>query len=154
MYMYMYMCIYINVLIYIQLYVCMYICVLCIYVHINVFMYICIYVCMYMCVCVKTMVVIACRYFNALANNEVLPVKERLELPLPSMDERLGGITKGGLAVLHKQVCAVLSLLLGVRIRVMPRAKYWKNSMNNHVILKGVDVEVIKVIQLASEVYN
>ena len=31
---------------------------------------------------------------------------------------------------------------------------YWKNSMNNHVILKGVDVEVIKVIQLASEVHN
>ena len=31
---------------------------------------------------------------------------------------------------------------------------YWKNSMNNHVILKGVDVEVMKVIQLASEVHN
>ena len=26
--------------------------------------------------------------------------------------------------------------------------------MNNHVILKGVDVEVMKVIQLASEVHN
>ena len=39
-------------------------------------------------------------------------------------------------------------------MRVMPRARYWKNSMNNHVILKGVDVEVIKVIQLASEVHN
>ena len=32
--------------------------------------------------------------------------------------------------------------------------EYWKNSMNNHVILKGVDVEVMKVIQLASEVHN
>ena len=31
---------------------------------------------------------------------------------------------------------------------------YWKNSMNNHVMLKGVDVEVMKVIQLASEVHN
>ena len=117
-----------------------------------IYVYMCVCICV--CVCVKNMVVISCRYFNALANNEVLPVKERLELPLPSMDERLGGITKGGLAVLHKQVCAVLSLLLGVRMRVMPRARYWKNSMNNHVILKGVDVEVIKVIQLASEVYN
>ena len=29
-----------------------------------------------------------------------------------------------------------------------------ENSMNNHVILKGVDVEVMKVIQLASEVHN
>ena len=33
-------------------------------------------------------------------------------------------------------------------MRIMPRARYWKNSMNNHV--KGVDV-VIKVIQLVSE---
>ena len=41
---------------------------------------------------------------------------------------------------------------IGVRMRIMPRARYWKNSMNNHV--KGVDVEVIKVIQLASEMYN
>ena len=39
-------------------------------------------------------------------------------------------------------------------MRIMPCARYWKNSMNNHVILKGVDVEVIKVIQLASEVHN
>ena len=31
---------------------------------------------------------------------------------------------------------------------------YWKNSTNNHVILKGVDVEMMKVIQLASEVHN
>ena len=31
-------------------------------------------------------------------------------------------------------------------MRIMPRARYWKNSMNNHVILKGVDVEEIKVI--------
>ena len=38
-------------------------------------------------------------------------------------------------------------------MRIMPRARYWKNSMNNYII-KGVDVEVIKVIQLASEVYN
>ena len=37
----------------------------------------------------------------------------------------------------------------------MPRARYiLENSMNNHVILKGVDVEVMKVIQLASEVRN
>ena len=43
---------------------------------------------------------------------------------------------------------------IGIRMRIMLRAKYWKNSMNNHVILKGVDVEVIKVIQLASEVHN
>ena len=34
------------------------------------------------------------------------------------------------------------------------RRLYWKNSMNNHVILKGVDVEEMKVIQLASEVHN
>ena len=27
-------------------------------------------------------------------------------------------------------------------MRIMPRARYWKNSMNNHVILKGVDVVV------------
>ena len=39
-------------------------------------------------------------------------------------------------------------------MRIVPRARYWKNSMNNYVILKGVDVEVIKVIQLASEVHN
>ena len=41
-------------------------------------------------------------------------------------------------------------------MRIMPRARHWKNSMNNHVILKRVDVEVIKVIQLASdhEVHN
>ena len=39
-------------------------------------------------------------------------------------------------------------------MRIMPRVRYWKNSTNNHVILKGVDVEVIKVIQLASEVQN
>ena len=31
---------------------------------------------------------------------------------------------------------------------------YGKNSMNNNVILKGVDAEVMKVIQLASEVHN
>ena len=31
-------------------------------------------------------------------------------------------------------------------MRIMPRARHWKNSMNNHVILKGFDVEVIKVI--------
>ena len=37
---------------------------------------------------------------------------------------------------------------------IMPRARYWKNSMNNHVILKGIDVEVIKVIQLPSEAHN
>ena len=34
-------------------------------------------------------------------------------------------------------------------MRIMPRARYCKNSMNNHV--KGVDVEVIKVIQLVSD---
>ena len=39
-------------------------------------------------------------------------------------------------------------------MRIMPRARYWKNSTNNHVILKGVDVEVMKAIQLASEVHN
>ena len=37
----------------------------------------------------------------------------------------------------------------------MPRARYiMENSMNNHVVLTGVDVEVMKVIQLASEVHN
>lgn len=46
----------------------------------------------------------SCRYFQALAKGEVPPVKTRLELPLESADERLGGITKGTLAVLHKQV--------------------------------------------------
>ena len=36
-------------------------------------------------------------------------------------------------------------------MRIVPRVRYWKNSnMNNHVILNGVDVEVIKVIHLAS----
>ena len=44
--------------------------------------------------------------------------------------------------------------ILGVHMRIMPRARYWENSMNNHVILKGVDVEVIKVIQLTSQVHN
>ena len=39
-------------------------------------------------------------------------------------------------------------------MHIVPCARYWKNSMNNHVILKGVDVEVMKVIQLASEVQN
>ena len=39
-------------------------------------------------------------------------------------------------------------------MRIMPRARNWKISMNNHVTLKGVDVEVIKVIQLASEGHN
>ena len=39
-------------------------------------------------------------------------------------------------------------------MRIMPRARDWKKSMNNHVILKGVDVEVINVIQLSSEVHN
>ena len=37
-------------------------------------------------------------------------------------------------------------------MRIMPRARYGKITMNNHV--KGVDVEVIKVIQLASDMYN
>ena len=41
---------------------------------------------------------------------------------------------------------------VGVCMRIMPSARYWGKSMNNHV--KGVDVEVIKVIQLASEVHN
>ena len=45
-----------------------------------------------------------CRYFQALAKGEVPPVKTRLEQPLESADERLGGITKGNLAVLNKQV--------------------------------------------------
>ena len=35
---------------------------------------------------------------------------------------------------------------------IAPQARYGKNSTNNHV--KGLDVEVMKVIQLASEVYN
>ena len=48
----------------------------------------------------------------------------------------------------------IYTYILGVRIHIMPRARHWKNSMNNHVILKGVDVEVMKVIQLASEVHN
>ena len=41
-------------------------------------------------------------YFQALSRNEVPPVKDRLELP--SLDERLGGLTRGALSVLHKQV--------------------------------------------------
>ena len=44
------------------------------------------------------------RYFQALAKGEVPPVKTRLEQSLESADERLGGITKGTLAILHKQV--------------------------------------------------
>ena len=44
------------------------------------------------------------RYFQALSKGEVPPVKTRLEQPLESADERLGGVTKGALAVLHKQV--------------------------------------------------
>ena len=31
-------------------------------------------------------------------------MKDKLENPLPSTDKRLGGLTKGALAVLHKQV--------------------------------------------------
>ena len=34
-------------------------------------------------------------------------------------------------------------------MHIMPRARYWKNSMNNYV--KGVDVEVIKVIHTVSK---
>lgn len=45
------------------------------------------------------------RYFQALAKGEVPPVKTRLEQPLESANERLGGITKGILAALNKQVC-------------------------------------------------
>ena len=44
------------------------------------------------------------RYFQALAKGEVPPVKTRLEQPLESVDERLGGVTKGTLAVLNNQV--------------------------------------------------
>lgn len=43
-------------------------------------------------------------YFQALAKGEVPPVKDRLEQSLPSAEERLGGLTKGALAVLHKQL--------------------------------------------------
>ena len=57
-------------------------------------------------VCVNWTNLLRNRYFEALAKGEVPPVKSRLEQPLQSVDERLGGITKGILAVLHKQVCA------------------------------------------------
>ena len=46
------------------------------------------------------------------------PVKDRLEQPLPSLDERLGGLSMGTLSLLHKQVipctewCRILSLSL------------------------------------------
>lgn len=43
-------------------------------------------------------------YFQALSRGEVPPVKDRLEQPLPSMNERVGGLSKGTLAMLHKQV--------------------------------------------------
>ena len=41
-------------------------------------------------------------------------MKDRLEQPLPPTEERLGGLTKGALAVLHKQVsrCDDFTLLL------------------------------------------
>ena len=44
------------------------------------------------------------RYFQALHNGDVPPIKARLEQDLPSREERLGGLTKGCLAVLHSQV--------------------------------------------------
>ena len=50
-----------------------------------------------------------CSYFHALSCNEVPPVKERLDQPLPSLDERLGGLTKGVLSILHKQASTLLS---------------------------------------------
>lgn len=43
-------------------------------------------------------------YFQALSRNEVPPVKDRLEQPLPTLDQRLGGLTKGTLSILHKQL--------------------------------------------------
>ena len=39
---------------------------------------------------------------------------------------------------LENKIIQPIMFKLGVRIRIMPRARYWKNSMNNHV--KGVDV--------------
>ena len=44
----------------------------------------------------------------------------------------------------HTCSIVILGVRMRVRMRIMPRARYWKNSMNNQV--KGVDVEVIKVI--------
>lgn len=51
--------------------------------------------------------IVYCRYFQALASGEVPPVKDRLEHALPPPDERLGGLSKRVLAVLHKQVRCV-----------------------------------------------
>ena len=49
----------------------------------------------------------------------------------------------------------IIIIILAVRVCASCLAPdTWKNSLNNHVILKEVDVEVIKVIQLASEVHN
>lgn len=44
-----------------------------------------------------------CRYFKALANNEILPVKERLEIPVASQKTDTG-LTPGILKILHNQV--------------------------------------------------
>lgn len=44
-----------------------------------------------------------CRYFRAMANGEMPPVKERLEMPTATQKTDTG-LTPGLLKVLHKQV--------------------------------------------------
>ena len=48
------------------------------------------------------------RYFAALHKGEVPPVKARLEQDLPPREERVGGLTKGALSVLHSQVAVLV----------------------------------------------
>ena len=53
------------------------------------------------------------RYFAALHKGEVPPVKARLEQDLPPREERVGGLTKGALSVLHSQVAVLMQALHG-----------------------------------------
>ena len=46
-------------------------------------------------------------YFQAMANNEVLPVKERVEIPVATQKTDTG-LTPGLLRILNKQVCLVV----------------------------------------------
>ena len=49
-------------------------------------------------------------YFRAMANGEIPPVKERLEMPVATQKTDTG-LTQGLLRVLHKQVRAKISNL-------------------------------------------
>ena len=55
-------------------------------------------------------------YFEALSHGEEPPVKDRLEIPLPPFDK--GGMSRGLLKVLHKQLGNFTPVLLPLSTRV------------------------------------